>query len=346
MRIIFSTAIAMTAGAGALAQSVPPQPSGPSVSPPQQLKPTGSPKLVRPQALPVKAKEPPSPLEGVVDVRAAIEDAKKRAATRGVRVLVVWATGPQEEPTRMFVEMMGTSDVRRLLGMEFETVWAESGSGEQGAANREVAGSLGVEVKPADEHAMLAVLDAGGKRLASKSASEMIDEIRRRAYSVLKAQDFLNAHRAPAPVAKDVLGAAVGRAKESKRVVLAAFGEFGDEWSAAFVKWLAQPEVARAMGPYVIVTPIELLRDTGAADLMGEVGGVRVQSLPWFVLIGADGKPIVASQAEKTPNIGFPTDDGEIGVFLGMLKQGAPGMKDEDSAAIRASLVEHRVGKK
>ncbi len=345
--LLAGVACAMSAGGGgALAQVAPAQPGGPATSPPQQLQPTGSPKLVRPQALPAKPKEPPSPLEGAVDVRAAIESAKQRAATRGVRVLVVWASGPKEELTKSFVDMTGTSDMRRMLGMEFETVWAECGSSERSAANREIAKSLGVEVKQGDENAMLAVLDASGKLIASKSAADMIDEVRRRSYSVLKVQDFLNPHKASPPVAKELLGAAVARAKESSRVVLATFGEFGDEWSTAFTQWLARPEVAKAMGPYVIVAPIEMLRDKGATDLMGEVGGVRVQSLPWFVLIGADGKPIVASQTEKTPNIGFPTDDGEIGVFLGMLKQAAPGLKDEDSAAIRASLVEHRAGKK
>lgn len=44
---------------------------------------------------------------------------KQRAATRGVRVLVVWASGPKEELTKSFVDMTGTSDMRRLLGMEF-----------------------------------------------------------------------------------------------------------------------------------------------------------------------------------------------------------------------------------
>lgn len=331
-------------GASVLAQDAT-QPGAPARAPPQQLHPMGSPKLVTP-GLPAKPKEPLSPLEGVADVRAAIESAKQRAAARGVRVLVVWASGPKEDQTRTFVEMMATNDMRRLVGMEFETVWAECGKSEKSAANRELAKSLGVEVKEADEHAMLAVLDASGKLLGSKNSAEMLDEVRRRSYSVLKVQDFLNPLKAPPPIAKELLGAAIAKARESKRAVLATFGEFGDEWSGAFTKWLARPEVVRAMGSSVVVVPIELMRDKGATDLMGELGGVRVQSLPWFVLVGADGKPIIASQTEKTPNIGFPTDDGEIGVFLGMLKQAAPGMKDEDSAAIRASLVEHRAGKK
>ncbi len=345
---VWLVAGAMMLGGRALGQGGAPvgaQPGGPVVVPPQQLHPVGSPKQAIP-ALPPKPKEPPSPLDGAGDVRAMIEGAKQRATTRGVRVLTIWASGPKEETTRLFVEMTETNDMRRLLGMEFETVWAECGKSERGAANREVAKSFEVEVKEADAHSMLAVLDGSGKVLGSKSAEEMVDAERGRAYSVLKLQDFLNPLKAPAPVAKELFSGALARAKESKRVVLATFGEFGDEWSVAFTKWLTQPEVARAIGAYAVVTPIELLRDKKGTDLMVELGGVHVQSLPWFVFVGGDGKPIVASQTEKVPNIGFPTDDGEIGVLLGMLKQAAPGIKEEDSAAIRASLVEHRTGKK
>ncbi len=350
---VWVVAGAMLPGGRAIAQGGA-QPGVPVVVPPQQLHPVGSPKQAIPP-LPPKPKEPASPLDGAGDVRVMIESAKQRAATRGVRVLTVWASGPKEEMTRLFVEMMETNDMRRLLGMEFETVWAECGKSERGATNREIAKSLDVEVKEGDPHAMLVVLDADGKVLGKRSAEEILGiksveelngEQRGRAYSVLKLQDFLNPLKAPAPVAKDLFNGALARAKESKRAVLVTFGEFGDEWSVAFSKWLAQPEVAKAIGAYAVVAPIELLRDKKGTDLMVELGGVGVQSLPWFVFVGADGKPIAASQSEKAANIGFPTDDGEIGVFLGMLKQAAPGLKEGDSAAIRASLVEHRSGKK
>lgn len=188
-------------------------------------------------------------------------------------------------------------------------MWAESGSSERSRANREIAKALGVEVKPGDENAMLAVLDAGGKLIASKSAADMIDEVRRRSYSVLKVQDFLNPHKHRRRSPRSCSAALPWRAK-SKPWCSQHSGEFGDEWSTAFTQWLARPEVAKAMGPYVIVA-VRMLRQGGDGP-DGRSGG-RAGAVAAVVCAHrrADGKPIVASQTEKTPNIGFPTDDGE-----------------------------------
>ena len=185
------------------------------------------------------------------------------------------------------------------MGLEFEPVWVETGKSEKAPANIELAKSLGVEVKPNDEHALLSVIDpASGKVIAGKSASEMTDALRRRAYSVIKVEDFLNANKAVAPTAQQVLDGALRTAKDGGKGVLLTFGEHGDEWVEKFNRWLAQPEVVQAMGKTFVVTYIELLRNKGGAELMEKLGGVKVKVLPWFVIVGADGKPIAASQTE------------------------------------------------
>ncbi len=341
--------------AGAMAVAAPmamAQPGGSAPSQPQQPPPTIGPRSLsgapaaQPIPLPPKPKPPASPLDPKLDVKAAMREANRIAIEHGRRVLVVWAVDPEAEFTGYFVEMMRLPDMQKLLGLEFETVWVETGKSERGAANRELAHYFGAELKGDEQHAWLTVLEPAGKVLANKNGEELIDALRKRAYSVIKAEDFLRPLAAKPPAAQDILDRSSAQAKESKKFVFLTFGEVADEWSGKFKKWLAQPEVVASLGKYAVVSHIELLRDVGAIELMEKVGGVKVQSLPWFVLVGADGKMIATSQTEKMPNIGFPVDDGELGEFLGMLKKAAPGMTDEDSRAIRQSLVEHRSRKK
>ena len=59
-------------------------------------------------------------LQRLHDAGSAIAEG---AAARGTRVLTIWASGPKEEMTRLFVEMMDTNDMRRLLGMGSWSTW-------------------------------------------------------------------------------------------------------------------------------------------------------------------------------------------------------------------------------
>jgi hypothetical protein len=283
-----------------------------------------------------------SPLDGKLDVSAAIEAAKKQADAKGGRVLVVWAADPEAMMTKSLVEAMQTEDVRKLLGLEFVVVWAEIGKSDQATKNRKLAKGFGADVKATDKHATLTVLDVAGKPLGAETTAVMEDASRPGAYSVLKIQDFLIPLKAPAPETRAMVDGAVAKAKAGGKGVLVVFGEWGNKWTERFRGWLAQPEVAKAMAPSIVVTHVELLRDKGAFEVMESLGGVKVQSLPWFAVLRSDGKVAGLSQTEKIPNIGFPTDDEEIGVFLDLLRKGNPGLSEADAKAIRESLVAYR----
>lgn len=311
------------------------QPPSQSGRPGAPANPAGRP---TPPARPAPPPPVVSPLDPELDVVAAIESAKKEARAKGGRVLVIWAADPEAQSTRSFVEAVRTPDMMKLFGLEFAVVWAEIGTSDRGAKNVELANSLDAQLKAGDVHPTLTVLDGSGKPLGSRSAALMGDDIRRGVYSVLKIQDYLIPLRAPAPDARATMNGAVARARAGGKGVLLVFGEYGNRWAELFRGWLAQPEVARALAPSMEVANVELKRDTGAFDLMESLGGVRVQSLPWFAVLGGDGKVVGLSQTEKTPNIGFPTDDEEIGAFLGLLRKGHPGLPEGDAKAIRASL--------
>ncbi len=296
-------------------------------------------------AQPSRPAPPPpvvSPIDPKLDVAAAIEAAKKQAAAKGGRVLIVWAADPDGRDTQTLVETMRAEDIRKLMGLEFAVVWAEIGKSEHAAKNVALANTLDAQLKAGDQHATLTVLDVAGKPLGSKSAALMVDEMRPGAYSVLKIQDYLIPLRAPAPQARATMDAAVAKAKAENKGVLLVFGEYGNTWAERFRGWLAQPEVERALSSSTVVAHVELLRDKGAFELMESLGGVRVQSLPWFAVLGSNGKVTGLSQTEKTPNIGFPTDDGEVAAFLDLLRSGNPGLTEADAKAIRESLVAYR----
>jgi hypothetical protein len=170
----------------------------------------------------------------------------------------------------------------------------------------------------------------------------MLDDVRKGQYSMLKIEDFLIPLKAPTPEAKALMDAAIARAKPASKGVLLVFGEFGNAWTNRFRDWLAQPEVERALAASTVVAHVELLRDKGAFELLESQGGKRIETLPWYSMLDSAGKVVATSQTEKTPNIGFPTDDGEIGGFLDLVRRGSPSLSEADAKTLRDSLVARR----
>jgi hypothetical protein len=330
-----SAACVLALSSAALAQTPAPQPpQTPTGQAPSSLRPR------LPSALRPPAQAPAfSPVDPKLDVRAAIEDAKKRAGTMRARVLVIWMADPEAQYSRSLIDVLNTADIHQRLGLEYTVVWADTGKGEHAAANRELAKSLGADVTPADVHATLTVLTQAGKPVVNRSVIDMVDPVRTNTYTAPTVNQFLGENAEPATLAKTIADNGIAKARESKRCVLLCFGEWGDIWSWKFRTWLASPEAAPVLEKRAVVTNIELLRDKGAFELMEKFGGVHVQSLPWFVVLNSEGKSVGTSQPEKMPNIGFPTDDGEITTFLALLKSGNPDLTDEESKALRDSLV-------
>jgi len=316
-----------------------PTPPAQPPRPPQQAQPN-PPRLVPPQGPVQPPPKTVSPIDPALDVRAAIDAAKAKARAESQRILVIWVTNPDGELSRNFADISRTADLQRLFGLEFVPVWVDAATGDKAASNRELARSLGADLKPGEVHPVLTVLDEQGKPVLSHPMSDLIDETRRgRVYSPLKIHDFLLASKAPSPAAQALLDAATARAAKEGKCVHLWFGEFGDEWSGKYRAWLEQPDVAALLGKYAVTAHIELLRDTGATDLMTQFGGTHVDSLPWWAILASDGRVIALSQSDKTPNIGFPTDEVEIRSFLAYLRQANPRLTDADAKAIRESLL-------
>jgi len=307
---------------------------------PQQAQPN-PPRQVQPATI-KSAPKAVTPVDPDLDVRAALEAAKAKAKAGTKRIAIFWMRDPRGEFTNQLTDLTRTPDLQKILAMEYVTVWAEVSTGAKAAGNRELAKSLGAEIAPTGEQGVLTVLDDQGKLVATTPMEEMIDQTRPRAYASFKIQLFLRKNAVPAPVAQALVDAAAARAKGEGKFMIVVFGEYGDPWTIKFLAWLAQPEVVKSLGKYAVTQPIELLRDVGATELLTKYGGAHADSLPWWAIVGNEGKLVAASQSDKMPNIGFPTDDGEINAFLGLLRRGNPKIADSDASAIRGSLVEHR----
>lgn len=340
IRCVFAVVLAILA-LGASSPAQPPQPSQPP-QPPQPPPQPGSLNPGAPRPIPPQFVKRPPPLDPAMDVRKAMESAQAQAAAESRRVLVIWVSQPLGEWSDKMALFMRSADMQQLLGMEFALLWVQTGECDRAEANRAIAKEHGVTLKGDEEHAVLTVIDGAGKALASKSGLDLVDKNRRGAYGSVLVPQFLNPLRQPIPTGEELLRDAQTKASSDKRCIFLCFGQWGDEWSAKFKAWLAQPEVAPILAKHSVVVHIDLLRHGDGLALMDRMGGKRVMTLPWWAIVGADGKPIATSESAQMPNIGFPTDDQEIAAFLDLLKRGSPGMTDADCKTIRDSLVEHR----
>lgn len=85
---------------------------------------------------------------------------------------------------------------------------------------------------------------------------------------------------------------------------------------------------------------VDVDRDTGGKELNNRLKGERSGGLPWAVILDADGKEIVSSNAEPDGgNIGGPVSPEECAWFVEMLKRSRGGKVGEaEVAAVAADL--------
>ena len=87
-------------------------------------------------------------------------------------------------------------------------------------------------------------------------------------------------------------------------------------------EFLGQEVVAPIYNKGWVDVMVDVDRDTGGKALNERLKGKRSGGLPWSVILDADGKEIVSSNAEpKGGNIGGPVSVEECAWFVEMLKR-------------------------
>ncbi|MFK7739740.1 MAG: hypothetical protein AB8H80_05405 [Planctomycetota bacterium] len=89
---------------------------------------------------------------------------------------------------------------------------------------------------------------------------------------------------------------------------------------------------------------IDVDRDTNGKEINERLKGKRSGGLPWMVILDADGKEIVSSNAEdgkhNGDNIGGPRSDWECAWFVEMLRKSSGDLVSEEELKILATDLE------
>jgi thiol:disulfide interchange protein len=152
--------------------------------------------------------------------------------------------------------------------------------------------------------------------------------------------------QAPAPApARTVVDAAVSKARAEKKVVLAEFGASWCVWCRSFDAFVHAPETSRIISNNFVVVNLTVqerddkkaLENPGGEALMTEWDGLDA-GLPFYVFL-KDGQKIADSNVMRDgSNVGFPGNDDELQVFMGLLGATAPRLSPADRAMLTAYL--------
>jgi len=141
--------------------------------------------------------------------------------------------------------------------------------------------------------------------------------------------------------AEEMLTDALAKAKESKKEVFLTFGTPTCGWCVKFEAWKQKPEVAAILEKEFVLVHVDTVKTPGGKELYAKYPKAQSGGVPWFVIHDADRSELADSNGPNG-NIGCPDTDEEITVFLGILKKVCRTLKDEDLAALKASILANR----
>src|SRR5512135_609459 len=145
--------------------------------------------------------------------------------------------------------------------------------------------------------------------------------------------------RAETPSADEVLSPAKAKAAAEHKAIFLHFGASWCGWCKRLDAFLDRPDIKPVFEKYFV--PVKLvvqeneknkaLENRGADALLKQLGGPS--GLPYSAFLDTRGALIINSKLNGQ-NIGYPNQAEEIGWFVQMMKQAAPGISDEDVRTI------------
>jgi protocatechuate 3,4-dioxygenase beta subunit/thiol-disulfide isomerase/thioredoxin len=243
-----------------------------------------------------------------------------------------------EEPAQADQAAPDKGVVKRLpsaseLRWEFELAALDAALPEV----RQLAGTLGIDTSPGRPPA-LAVLDAAGSAAATHPLR--LDASGKLGHAALS--KFLADHKLPTRDAERLLAETLAKGKaEDKRVFLI----LSASWCGPcrlLARFLASQK--RELEPHFVFVKLDISRDEHVDSIFERFQGSRDGGIPWYAILDADGKALVASNREGrnsragSRNIGFPSDRASIDHFMSMLRQTAPRLSEQTLGALRQAL--------
>ncbi len=248
------------------------------------------------------------------------------------RVLVVFAD-PAGEGCRQLYRLYYEDRKVQAAFADYRLLSVNSVNKKKNADWEQFAGRFGV-TSPGEKWPVLCILDDDGRLLAANKTEDLTKDGQ---IDTALLVGFIKPF-APKPLdAEKLLADGLSRAgREDKRVFLVesgaycapcvVLGRFLDEHRQVLDK------------DYVFVT-IDRSRWQHGSDVMKRLRVDKDQGIPWFVILDANGKRLVTSDAPEG-NIGFPSTPAGVEYFLKMLTTTAQRLSQEDQAILRKALQE------
>ena len=103
---------------------------------------------------------------------------------------------------------------------------------------------------------------------------------------------------------------------------------------------MAREDASKILDKDFVMLKIDTDRMKGGKEILDATRG-KGKGIPFFEFRDDEGVMLVDSQSDKG-NIGCPNKDSELDYFISMIKKVMAKITEEDLAALRRSLVEHR----
>jgi thiol-disulfide isomerase/thioredoxin len=182
----------------------------------------------------------------------------------------------------------------------------------------------------------LTVLDAQGKLLVNQNTGDLEEGPK---HDPKKVEEFLRKWLPAKKNANEVLKRALAQARESDKRVLVHLGAPWCGWCHRLTDLL--DELEDELGRDYVIAKIDTARMVEGEAVEKKLRVVDEKSpsggIPWMVIVDADGKPLITSDAAKG-NIGCPVMPWEIEHFVMMLDKTRTRLGKDDLVEIRVTV--------
>jgi thioredoxin-related protein len=149
------------------------------------------------------------------------------------------------------------------------------------------------------------------------------------------------------PPAREVVAAAVERARAERKAVLIEFGASWCTWCRNFDAFVKAPDAGPVLSEHFVIVNLivrerdgkQTLEHPGGNTLMDEWGGA-MSGLPFYVFLNGAGAKVADSNAMPDgSNIGFPAVPDEIRAFIALMDRAVPALPPANRQILTDYLV-------
>jgi thioredoxin-related protein len=264
------------------------------------------------------------------DAKADIAAALAKAGQENTRVLVMFGGNWCGWCHRLHDLFQSDRDIRKILLYEYQLVMVDIGRWNK---HMDLAEKYGADLK---KHGVpfLTILDADAKVLANQETGSL--EIGPK-HSPDKVKALLNKHVATPRDAREVVTAALAKAKSEDKLVFLHLGAPWCPWCHKLDDFLAREDIADILSRDYLDLKIDVDRMTHGKEVARKYRGGDRGGIPWFTILDPQGKSLGTADGPQG-NIGFPVEPHEIAHFIDVLKKTAKRISAEQIELVEQAL--------